>query len=221
MMSASYRIVSKARGFTLLELLIAMAIFAVIGAMALGGYVQLSRQSERLEVSMKRTRAVQMTMMRFAQDFAELEPRSVRDALGSNSEPAVLADARGTYIVQFTRAGWSNPAAIPRSTLQRVAYRVEDDKLYRDHWGVLDRTLTTEAVKVEMLDQVRSLKLRYMNRNRAWVDQWPETNLSIAPVQSTNPNNPNGALDTRPFAVEVTIELEDFGSLVRLIEVPG
>jgi general secretion pathway protein J len=189
--------------------------------MALGGYVQLSRQSERLEVSMKRTRAVQMTMMRFAQDFAELEPRSVRDALGSNSEPAVLADARGTYIVQFTRAGWSNPAAIPRSTLQRVAYRVEDDKLYRDHWGVLDRTLTTEAVKVEMLDQVRSLKLRYMNRNRAWVDQWPETNLSIAPVQSANPNNPNGALDARPFAVEVTIELEDFGSLVRLIEVPG
>src|SRR4249920_2873586 len=143
MMSASYRIVSKARGFTLLELLIAMAIFAVIGAMALGGYVQLSRQSERLEVSMKRTRAVQMSMMRFAQDFAELEPRSVRDALGSSSEPAILADARSTNLVQFTRAGWSNPAAIPRSTLQRVAYRIEDGKLYRDHWEVLDRTLTT------------------------------------------------------------------------------
>jgi general secretion pathway protein J len=212
---------SKTRGFTLLELLIAMAIFAVIGAMALGGYMQLARQSERLEASMKRTRAVQMTMMRFAQDFSELEPRSVRDALGSSSEPAILADARGTHIVQFTRAGWSNPAAIPRSTLQRVAYRIEDGKLYRDHWAVLDRTLTTEPVKVEMLDQVLSLKLRYMNRSRAWVDQWPATNTSATPVQSTNPNNPSGTLNDRPLAVEVTLELEDFGSLMRLIEVPG
>jgi len=218
MMSASDRVVSKARGFTLLELLIAMAIFAVIGAMALGGYVQLARQSERLEVSMKRTRAVQMTMMRFAQDFAELEPRPVRDALGSSSEPAILADARSTSLVQFTRAGWSNPAAIPRSTLQRVAYRIEDGKLYRDHWAVLDRTLTTEPVKVEMLDQVRSLKLRFMARSRTWFDQWPATTSLATPVQSANPN---ASVNERPLAVEVTLELEDWGSLVRLIEVPG
>jgi general secretion pathway protein J len=213
--------VSKARGFTLLELLIAMAIFAVIGAMALGGYVQLARQSERLEASMQRIRAVQMTMMRFAQDFSELEPRPVRDALGSSSEPAILADARGTYIVQFTRAGWSNPAAIPRSTMQRAAYRVEDGKLYRDHWAVLDRTLTSEPVKVEMLDQVRSLKLRYMDRSRTWFDQWPANISSAVATQTATSNTANPALVERPLAVEVTIELEDFGSLVRLIEVPG
>jgi general secretion pathway protein J len=206
------------RGFTLLELLIAMAIFAVISVMAMGGYVQLSRQSERLDVSMQRVRAVQMAMMRFEQDFAELEPRPVRDALGSSSEPALLADTRSQAIVQFTRAGWSNPAAIQRSTMQRVAYRLEDGKLYRDYWTVLDRTLTNEPVKVQLVDQVRTFRLRFMDRTRTWSDQWPATNAQSAALLN---GTPNAALSDRPLAVEVTMELEDWGTLVRLIEVPG
>jgi len=215
MMRVHYSVAHKTRGFTLLELLIAMAIFAVIGVMAISGYVQLARQSERLEVSMKRVRAVQMTMMRFSQDFAELEPRPVRDVLGSNSEPALSAATRTEGVVQFTRAGWSNPAAVARSTLQRVAYRMDNGKLFRDHWVVLDRTLTTEPVQVELLDNVRALRLRFMDRNRVWSEQWPVANVqSGATSQSAN-------LSDLPIAVEGTLELEDFGTLMRLIEVPG
>jgi general secretion pathway protein J len=205
---------SSARGFTLMEVLIAMAIFAVIGVMAMTGYSQLARQSENLELSMQRIRAVQLTMTRFSQDFAELEPRPVRDALGSNFEPAVFADNRGQNIVQFTRAGWSNPAAIARSTLQRAAYRLEDGKLYRDHWNVLDRTLATQPIKAELLDKVIALKLRYLDRNRAWSEQWPTNAMSTNSAQGANDSE-------RPIAIEVTLELEDWGKLVRLIEVPG
>jgi general secretion pathway protein J len=205
-------------GFTLLELLVAMAIFAVIGAMAMGGYMQLAKQKERLEGNMQRIREVQMAMLRFSQDFSELEPRPVRDALGSSSEPALLADARSTSVVQFTRAGWSNPAAIPRSTLQRVAYRIDNDKLIRYHWQVLDRTLTTEPVTVQLLDQVRAFHLRYMSNKRVWSDQWPA--VTGVPASGTTVV-PSSALTERPLAVEVTLELEDWGTLVRLIEVPG
>lgn len=205
---------SFARGFTLMEVLIAMAIFAVIGVMAMTGYSQLARQSENLELSMQRIRAVQLTMTRFSQDFGELEPRPVRDALGSNFEPAIFADNRGQSIVQFTRAGWSNPAAIARSTLQRAAYRLENNKLYRDHWTVLDRTLATQPIKVELLDKVIGLKLRYMDRNREWSEQWPAAAMSINSAQGANDSE-------RPIAIEVTLELEDWGKLVRLIEVPG
>jgi len=209
----------RAKGFTLLEVLVAIAIFAVIGVMALGGYNELAQQSERLTASMKRTRAVQMTMMRIAQDFAELEPRPVRAALGSNSEGALVADARSQGLVEFTRAGWSNPAAIARSTLQRVAYRLDDGKLFREHWAVLDRTLATEPIQVEMLDQVRSLRLRYMDRNLAWSEQWPASNAPGAP-NTPGAAQPAAAAE-RPIAIEVTLELEDWGTLVRLLEVPG
>jgi general secretion pathway protein J len=209
----------KTDGFTLLEVLVAIAIFAVIGIMAFGGYNELAQQSERVTANMKRVRAVQMTMMRFAQDFAELEPRPVRAALGSNSEPALVADARSQGLVQFTRAGWSNPAAISRSTLQRVAYRLESGKLYRDHWAVLDRTLASEPLANELLDQVRSLRFRFLDRNRVWSEQWPAPNSQSVP--SVPGTAPAATAGERPVAVEVTLELEDWGTLVRLLEVPG
>jgi general secretion pathway protein J len=131
----------------------------------------------------------------------------------------LVADARGQGLVQFTRAGWSNPAAISRSTLQRVAYRVESGKLYRDHWAVLDRTLASEPVANELLEQVRSLSFRFLDRNRVWSEQWPAPNSQGAPSMPGTAQGANGS--DRPIAVEVTLELEDWGKLVRLIEVPG
>jgi hypothetical protein len=46
-----------------------------------------------------------------------------------------------------------------------------------------------------------------MNDSRTWVDQWPPTGSS--------------ALRSRPFAVQITLELEDWGHIVRVIEVPS
>jgi general secretion pathway protein J len=207
------RAVLRQRGFTLLEVLVAVAIFAVIGMLAMSGYNQLVGQSDRLNDNMKRTRAVQMAIMRLTQDFAELEPRPIREPLGSGSQSALLSDGRSAALVELTRAGWSNPAGIQRPTLQRVAYRIEDGKLYRDHWLVLDRTLSSEPVIVELLDNVRNARVRFMDANRAWQERWPPPTLS-GPVG-------NVPVAERPLAVEVTLELEDWGALTRLIEVPG
>jgi len=209
---------STYRGFTLLEVLVAVAIFAVVGTLAMTGYTQLARQSEHIEENMKRVRGIQLAVMRFTQDFAELEPRPVRDPLGSAAQPALLADGRSTTLVELTRAGWSNPAAVQRATLQRAAYRLEDNKLYREHWLVLDRTLATEPIRVELLDKVRSVRFRFMDANRVWQEAWPAQNLNSAPAGLTT-----GApgMTERPLAVEVVLELEDWGTLTRIIEVPG
>jgi general secretion pathway protein J len=196
-------------GFTLVEVLIAMAILAVIGILAMGGYNELSSQTERTREGMRRVRALQMTVLKLAQDFEQLEPRSIREPLGANVQPCLLADGRGEYLVQLTRAGWTNPAGIQRPTLQRLGYRLEKDKLIRAHWPVLDRTLATVPIDVTLIDKVRSLKFRFMDIQRAWHDEWP-----IAGAVSTTP-------DERPLAVEITLELEDWGSIVRIVEVSG
>jgi general secretion pathway protein J len=200
----------RAAGFTLLEVLIAIAIFVIVGALAMGGYNELVKQSEIVADNANRTRAVQSAVHRMAQDFAALEPRPVREPIGDALEPALRADDRSEQLVDLTRAGWSNPAGVSRSTLQRVTYRLEDDKLRRDYWLVLDRTLTGEPVSALLLDRVRSVSIRFMDGNQSWHEQWP-------PLGYSAPDMPR----VRPIAVEFTLELEDWGEVVRLVEVAG
>ena len=198
------------RGFTLLEVLVAVFIFAVVGMLAYGGYNQLSRQSDIVEAGAGRTRMIQAAVQRMSEDFEMLEPRPIREPLGEALEPALRADSRTETLADLTRSGWSNPAGVSRSTLQRVTYRLQDNKLQRAYWNALDRTLTDEPNGAVLLEQVRSVTFRFMDQNRTWHDQWP-------PLGYSGPDS--GRL--RPIAVEFTLELEDWGKLVRLVEVSG
>ncbi len=197
-------------GFTLLEILVAIAIFAVVGTMAMVGYSELVSQSERIDAGAGRTRAIQAAIMRMSQDFATLEPRPVRQALGQDYDPALRAVPEAQELIELTRSGWSNPAGVPRPTLQRVGYRLDGEKLYRDYWPVLDRTSNTEPVSVMLLDGVKALSVRYMGQDREWKEQWP-------PLGYSGPD----ARFVRPLAVEINIELDDWGKLQRVVEVSG
>jgi len=203
---------SRQRGFTLLEIMVAVAIFAIVGVLAYGGYSELTRQSARIEESAARTRAIQSTMQRLVQDFSSMEPRPIREPLGDNVQPALIADSRSDQLAEFTHSGWSNPAGVPRSTLQRVAYRLEDGRLTRNYWVMLDRTLSTEPMRVVLLDRVKSVQLRFMTGQRRFSDQWP--------ALGGGPAGPNAAR-ALPIAVEITLELEDWGKITRLAEVAG
>ena len=199
------------RGFTLLELLVAMAIFAILGTLALSGYTELQRQSEYAEQRLQRTREVQRAIQTIAQDLGQIEPRPIREPLGETVLPAVLATESIEYGIQFTRAGWSNTAGLARPTLQRVGYRLDGEGLWRDHWPVLDRTLAMEPVRVKLLTQVRTVRFRFMNASREWVDRWP----------TNDGTGLTGSERLRPAAIEVTLELEDWGEIRRVIEVAG
>jgi len=202
----------------MLEVLIAVAIFVIVGTMALSGYNELTRQSSRVEESMARIRAVQSTVQRMSQDFMELEPRPVREPLGDGMQPALRADARSQELAEFTHSGWSNPAGVPRPTLQRVAYELQDNKLSRTYWVMLDRTLNSQPVNTVLLDKVRSVKLRFMDSNRNWQEQWPAANANVVVGV---PNGSQDSLSLRPVAVEITLDLEDWGVITRLLEVSG
>jgi general secretion pathway protein J len=201
----------REHGFTLMEVLVAIAIFAVIGVMALSGYNELANQGALATQSTARVRQVQGAVFRMVQDFAQLEPRPAREPLGQSYEPALQAKVGTTPLVLLSRSGWSNPAGVQRSTIQRVAYRLEDGKLFRDYWVVMDRTQTLEPVSTELLSGVKSASFRFMDLNRQWNEQWPPPGYT-----------PPGPLpNIRPIAVEINLELEDWGKITRLVEVAG
>lgn len=200
----------RARGFTLVEVMVAVFIFGILAMLAYGGYNQLARQSDIVDSNAGRSRAIQSAMQRMSEDFAMIEPRPVREPLGESIEPALRSDARTEMLAELTRSGWSNPAGVSRSTLQRVAYRLENNKLQRAYWNALDRTMTAEPTAATLLDKVRTVSFRFMDQNQSWHEQWP-------PLGYSGPD----AARLRPIAVEITLDLEDWGKVVRLVEVSG
>ncbi len=116
-------------------------------------------------------------------------------------------------VVTFTRGGWTNPVGVPRSELQRVSYVVENGALMREYTGELDATPNDPIAKRQLIDHVKYFNLRFMDAGHQWRTEWPPSTLGAGPQ--------GFVLRSRPVAVEVTIELEDWGVLVRHIEVAG
>jgi general secretion pathway protein J len=196
----------KTRGFTLVEILVAITILTVVGFLAMGGYNQLLHQSELADNRMKRVRAIQSAVLKLSQDFAELEPRPVREPIGAGMQPALSTGSRVNALVQLTRAGWANPAGISRPTLQRVEYSLDNGTLYRTQHAVLDAIINDEPIKIALLDNVKSLRIDFLDVQQQWSPDWPR------------PGQQN-SFRARPLAARFELELEDWGSISRVVEV--
>ena len=204
---------SRARGFTLIEVLVSVFLLSVLAAFCYEtlNYVRQSREST--SASFDRVRDLELAVHMMTTDFQQLEPRPVRDQLGTAVEPALLADARSTNIVSMTRGGWPNSIGLPRGTLQRVTYLIENGTLIRQYPTVLDATLANAPVRREILKNVVAVTIRYMDTTRTWQPQWPPL--------AANAGSVSQPLSTRPIAVEITFELKDAGKITRLVEVAG
>jgi general secretion pathway protein J len=201
---------STARGFTLIELLVAIAIVAVIGVMAFVGLSRVVEQQTQARTHTERWQKIQLAMRLVTQDLAQLHPRSTREEQGETAQPSILADPSAQFALEFSRAGWANPAGLARGTVLRVAYNWEEDKLIRWHWTVMDRTLATPPVRQELLDGIENVEVRFLDNSGEWHLDWP-------PLDIVGPQR----LIARPRAVEFALELEDYGRVARLVETSG
>jgi len=142
-------------GFTLLEMLIALGVFAVIGLMSsqiLSGIVDLSDTVKERSAQLSE---LQRAMFIISRDIEQMTRRPVRDEFGDSTAAITI----GAPLIEFTRRGWQNPLRSPRSELQRVAYTVSDGDLVRQFWPLLDRGPDTEPIAQVLLQGVADIEI--------------------------------------------------------------
>jgi general secretion pathway protein J len=196
------------QGFTLIEVLVAMAIFAVMTILAYMSLGQTLANADMLTARMDRLQAIQRTMRYLSKDLAAAAPRPIRSELGDTYMPAVMVSAANDFALAITHGGWSNPAGLPRSTQQRSVYLLEDGKLFRVYYNVLDTTYSNNAISTQILDRVERLEFRLIQDNGQSTNQWPPLGAEGISAERL-----------RPRAVEIILTLEGDGEIRRIIEV--
>ena len=215
-------------GFTLIELLVALFIAALMFAMGYGAINQALQNRGSIRAHQQNLVELETAMSAMEQDFFQLAPRPVRDPVGDLYQPCLQGGpASGTSatsatsdtsdtsapLVVLTRSGWSNPTGVPRAELERVAYVLDGGTLVREHWNVLDATLSSTPIKRNLLKHLRSVTFRYMSvNNHAWIDTWPPAGVSTQQVDDSY-------YRMRPLAVQVTLDTKEWGKIVRIFEI--
>ena len=213
----------KDSGFTLLELLLAVFIFALISTGAYQVFNVAQRNASAINEKQNRIRDISLSLEIIEKDFTQLTPRFWRDPFSDAITPSLQTDYSGNYLVRLVRAGWRNPLGTNRSDQQAVSYRIEDDKLHREYTQHIDNISSTESVKTILLDRVASINLRYLDRtNGEWNENWPPTSSeNQTQFLPTNEQSERISINL-PVAVELTLDLEDLGELVSIIPLsPG
>mgnify|MGYP001606195750 CR=1 FL=1 len=206
---------TRARGFTLIELLVALAVFAALAAAAYGGLAALARTRAALAAQQDRFAAVLRSVSLLERELQQAVDRPV---LGNGRGEVLPALAGGTDRIEFTRLGFANPRAEPRSNLQRVVYTFDGTALRHGRFGVLDRAPDSAPAVATLLDRVGGFQVRYLGCDAVWRDAWPPAQ---PPGCAQRGGTPLAAVDALPLAVEFHLTLADLGELRRIVELPS
>lgn len=193
-------------GFTLIELLVGLAVLLVLSMIAYSALDEAYFAQAKTEEHADRTAAILRAVTLLQQDFEQLSPRTIRDEFGDTQAALKTIENDAFQVIEFSRGGWRNPLNQTRSELMRAGYGLKEDKLIRYQWIVMDRAQDSEARQLELLDDLESLSFRFL-KSGDWSKTWPPKNeLGESKADSKE----------LPAAVEVTLELKDWGTITRL-----
>lgn len=192
------------RGFTLIEILVAMAIFSLIGLASTGVLTTVIDSDDLSQQRFDELEKLQRAMLTIERDILQMSPRAVR--IEGESNTLVISGGNGLFDSEadglgFTRAGWHNPQLmLRRSTLQPVAYRLQEQQLQRLYSNYTDNPIGHEGKMKVLLEGISDFQVEFLVSAEDQDDaNWEESFRS----------------EDLPTSIAITIESETFGVIRR------
>lgn len=202
--------IKATRGFTLIELLVAAAMLAVI---LIAAERAISTSQKSAEISAERAQAlrdIDRLWIVLENDLRNIVAAPSKVLEYSGVIHTMQVDTTEIYRLAFLRAGQANPLGLARSEVLRVAYRVEDEVLWRDSWIDPYNPDPEIARPQQLLEGVEAFEVMALPRppvgrsveSGPWLDSWPQENAGQAAL---------------PLALEITLRFRDQRELTRFM----
>lgn len=191
------------QGFTLVEILVALVVMSVVSVLAYRAFDGILDMEARSKTEFLQQNRLSLAASMMLNDLLHMRARPVRDILGGQLG-AYLAPS-GEYAVEFTRGGLPDFDTM-RGGIQRVAYRVEGERLLRTVWPTVDRGPAPEPSDQVLASGVKSLAVEQLDSANQFVPVWP-------------PINQASRVDSLPAMVRITLVTVDGDELPLLV--PG
>ncbi len=204
------------RGFTLLEILIAMAIFTLIGLASTGLLTTVIDSNDLSSQRFEKLQQLQRAMITIERDIQQAVPRAVR--IDGEKRDVVIAggtmDDGESDTIGFVRAGWQNPQMmLPRSTLQFVSYRLREEKLERLYGNYVDNVIGFEPKVRVLMDDVTRFKVEFIAQKPG--------NGTTNRMDDEEKWTESYTGQVLPYAIAIEFQSKDFGLLRREFTLSG
>ncbi|MCG9754580.1 type II secretion system minor pseudopilin GspJ [Shewanella insulae] len=192
------------RGFTLLEMLIAIAIFAMLGLAANAVLSTVMKNDEVTAEFAQRLKSLQQGFGALERDFGQMVARTPRLLEGGRGSTVIqtgkdMFDSESEAIV-FYRIGWLNPdGLLPRGSLQSVAYVVQENNLERWYFPYPEPEFGAEPIKTVVIKNVLSVEYSFFVEDK-WERKFDASSL--------------------PKAIAMAVEVEGLGTVQRKFLLP-
>lgn len=192
------------RGFSLIEMLVALFIFALLSTASVAALAMTLDAKENLGEASDYLGEFAIARSLLRSDVGQLSRRGVKDVYGTPQNASFWggdADEDGTFL-RFSRRGWQNYSAAPRASLQYVEYAWVGTRIVRRSRSYLDPTPDTPIFEQTILSGVRDVRVSFFV-NGLWQTSWAAAPRAV----------PGGGL---PKVVAIEIETTRFGVVRQL-----
>lgn len=203
--------IRRAQGFTLLEMLIAMAVFAIMSMMAYQGLRAVLDADQITREQAQRLADLQVTLSVLERDLAQVINVPIRDEFGDRLPPLRLRSGGDDQRLELVRAGAGGDQRI-----RRTAWRITERGLEREMWPGVD-IVEPEAMRVRpFAELVGPEQILGLDSGFYFIVRTEE---GLQRVESWPPADASPDSNTLPLAVELVLDLPSVGQIRRLMAV--